>query len=126
MRESQTRGMHQKDDRGRAGEDRAVRHLRRRGYRILDRNWRVAGGEIDIVASRMGVLVICEVKTRSSTAYGHPFEAIDAAKLGRLWRLARAWKVTHPRHHGVLRVDAIAVIGKDPRTAVVEHLRDLR
>ncbi len=69
-----------KDELGRAGEERAAQHLRGNGYTVLARNWRCAQGEIDIVAARDGHLAVVEVKTRRTTAYGHPFEAIDARK----------------------------------------------
>ncbi|RWR18422.1 YraN family protein [Microbacterium enclense] len=115
-----------KDDFGRAGEERAARHLTANGFRILDRNWRCAQGELDIVAETAGMLVVVEVKTRASEAFGHPFEAIDRRKAQRLWRLALAWIAVHPdeakgRH---LRLDAIALTGPDPRTARLEHLED--
>ena len=115
-----------KDDLGRAGEERAARHLTANGYHVLDRNWRCPQGEIDIVAETESTLVMVEVKTRTSEAFGHPFEAIDRRKAARLWRLAMAWIAAHPgeaRGRG-LRVDAIALIGPDPRTARLEHLED--
>ena len=77
-------GMASKDIRGRQGEDRAARHLSAQGYDILDRNWRCAAGELDIVAAHGGDLVVVEVKTRRTEGYGHPFEAVDAAKRDRL------------------------------------------
>lgn len=118
--------MADKDDLGRAGEDRAAAHLTACGYRIIDRNWRCPQGEIDIVATREAALVVVEVKTRTSEAFGHPFEAIDRRKAERLWRLAMAWISAHPldaRGHR-LRLDAIAIVGDDPRTARLEHLED--
>ncbi|MGB4135521.1 MAG: YraN family protein [Microbacterium sp.] len=117
-----------KDDLGRAGEERAAAYLRACGYEILDRNWRCAQGEIDIVATRADALVIVEVKTRRGERYGHPFEAIDERKRRRLWRLAFAWAKEHPAAGARrrLRVDAIGLTGADPSSAVVEHLRDLR
>ncbi|MDR6865994.1 putative endonuclease [Microbacterium resistens] len=117
-----------KDDLGRAGEQRAVRHLTRQGYRILDRNWRCEHGELDIVAVRGRVLAVVEVKTRRSLAYGHPFEAVDARKRSRLWRLAHVWALRHPEvcRGRTLRIDAIGIVGEDPDTAVLEHLEDLR
>ncbi len=117
-----------KDDLGRAGEDRASAHLLQLGYTILDRNWRCPLGEIDIVAERGDLLAVVEVKTRRSTGFGHPFEAVDARKLRRLWRLARAWLDDHPERGrpGELRVQAIAVIGADPAHGEIEHLADLR
>ncbi|WP_345750450.1 YraN family protein [Microbacterium rhizophilus] len=120
--------MARKDELGRAGEERAAAHLTRCGYAILDRNWRCADGEIDIVAAKGDRLVIVEVKTRSGIAYGHPFAAIDERKLARLWRLALAWARAHPddARSRRIRVDGIAIIGGDPATGAIEHLERLR
>lgn len=117
-----------KDVLGRAGEDRAARYLESCGYRVIDRNWRVRDGELDLVVVRPGELVVVEVKTRRGEGFGHPFEAIDRRKQHRLWRLAFAWIAAHPEHAQGrrLRLDAIAIIGSDPSTASVEHLEDLR
>ncbi len=120
--------MAQKDDRGRAGEERAARHLQEHGFEVLDRNWRCAAGELDIVATDGRDLVIVEVKTRRTEWFGHPFAAVDARKRDRLWRLARAWAVAHPEsvRRRRLRLDVIGITGEDPATAVLEHLVDLR
>lgn len=117
-----------KDVLGRAGEERAARYLEQCGYAVLDRNWRISEGEIDLVVARRGDLVVVEVKTRRGEAYGHPFEAIDGRKRSRLWRLAVAWIAAHPgeAQGRRLRLDAIAIIGPDPATGVLEHLEDLR
>lgn len=116
-----------KDELGRAGEDRAVHHLSGIGYRILDRNWRTAQGELDIVARIERRLAIVEVKTRRTAAFGHPFEAVDGRKLRRLWQLAHAWAAAHPEHARGLDIviEAIGIIGADPATGELEHLRDL-
>lgn len=116
-----------KDDLGRAGEDRAARHLRSLGYSIVDRNWRCRVGEIDIVAVSPRELLVVEVKTRRGEDFGHPFEAIDAHKRARLWRLAMAWIA---EHRGIaqgrrLSFAAVGVVGADPRTARVELLLDM-
>jgi len=120
--------MADKDDRGRAGELRAERYLRDHGYLVLDRNWRCASGEIDIVALDGADLVIIEVKTRRTVSYGHPFDAVDARKRARLWRLSHSWAVAHAdaARGRRLRVDVIGVTGDDPDTARLEHLVDLR
>ena len=76
---------------GIAGEARAAAHLEQRGYRILDRNARAGGVEIDIVAARGGEIVFVEVKTRRSRAWGGGEEAVDARKQARLARGAAAW-----------------------------------
>ena len=65
---------------GRRGEGIAARYLRRCGYRILERNFRAAGAEIDLVAADRETLVFVEVKARSSGALGTPAEAVDARK----------------------------------------------
>jgi putative endonuclease len=117
--------MARKDDLGRRGEHLAARYLAARGYRILARNWRCALGEIDIVAERHGDVAIVEVKTRSSTAYGHPFDAITPAKASRLRKLAALWCEESPAKPRSLRVDAIAVLappGVSDGEAVIEHL----
>jgi Predicted endonuclease distantly related to archaeal Holliday junction resolvase len=111
-----------KDDLGRHGEHLAARFLQDVGFVILDRNWRCAHGEIDLVARDRGETVFIEVKTRSSRAFGHPFEAITARKLARLRRLAAAWCEAHPGKHGPIRIDAIAVIAPRDEPAQLEHL----
>jgi putative endonuclease len=120
--------MADKDVLGRGGEDRAAAYLRSRGYTVLDRNWRIREGEIDLVAAAGGELVVVEVKTRRSEGFGHPFEAIDRRKQSRLWRLAIAWIAAHPdeAQGRRLRLDAIAIVGPDPAVGVLEHLEDLR
>lgn len=116
-----------KDELGRAGEERASRHLRAQGYVILDRNWRCDQGEIDIVAMHDDRLCVVEVKTRRSDRYGHPFEAIDTRKRQRLWRLAFAWAQAHSdiARHRAIRLEAVGLIGADAETAHLEHLTDL-
>jgi putative endonuclease len=117
-----------KDVLGRAGEDRAARYLESCGYVVLDRNWRIRDGELDLVVARSGELVVVEVKTRRGEGFGHPFEAIDQRKQRRLWRLAVAWIEAHPEQAQGrrLRLDAVAIVGADPSTATLEHLEDLR
>lgn len=116
-----------KDDLGRAGENRAARHLEALGYTVVDRNWRCPQGEIDIVAVRERRLSVIEVKTRRTDDFGHPFEAIDARKRRRLWGLAHAWAAAHPdvaAGRG-LRLEAIGIVGADPAVGELEHLEDL-
>ncbi|MSY98262.1 MAG: YraN family protein, partial [Actinobacteria bacterium] len=68
--------MLRKDALGQYGEEVAARYLSGLGMKVIERNWRCEFGEIDIVASEGIALVVCEVKTRSSEAFGSPFEAI--------------------------------------------------
>ncbi len=70
------------------GEERAAEFLRRKGYKVLERNFRCPAGEVDIVAWEKGVLVFVEVKTRRGLAFGYPSEAVTPAKRKRLQRIA--------------------------------------
>jgi putative endonuclease len=76
---------------GRRGELFAIGWLTGRGYEVLQRNWRCALGELDVVAHDGDDLVAIEVKTRSGSGYGTPAEAVDRVKLARLYRLIHAW-----------------------------------
>jgi putative endonuclease len=111
-----------KDDLGRRGEGLAAAHLIAAGYEIVERNWRCARGEIDIVATRDDELVFVEVKTRSSLAFGHPLEAITVRKLARLRRLAAMWCEAHPEQHRSIRIDAIAIVAPAGGPVELEHL----
>ncbi|KRB38047.1 YraN family protein [Microbacterium sp. Root180] len=119
--------MADKDELGRAGEERAARYFTDAGYEVVARNWRCTAGEIDLVVVDAEHVVIAEVKTRRGEGFGHPFEAIDARKRTRLWRLACAWVAINRDvvRHRRLRIDAVAIIGTDPGTARLEHIRDM-
>ena len=115
--------MNPKDVLGRQGEQLAAEYLQRAGYRILDRNWRCADGEIDIVAAERRTLVICEVKTRSGTRYGTPLEAITRQKRNRLRRLAVRWVIAHGLLFDEVRVDVIGVLRDAAGELALEHVR---
>lgn len=73
---------------GRAGEDEAARFLESQGYRVVERNWRTARGEIDIIARRGSTAVFVEVKTRRTSTFGAPEESVTPAKARRIRALA--------------------------------------
>lgn len=110
---------------GAYGEELAAEFLIGRGMVVLDRNWRCSQGEIDLVLRDGRTLVICEVKTRSSRAFGTPHEAIRRAKIDRLHRLAAAWLETHAARPADVRLDLVAVLR--PRSGVpeIDHVRGL-
>ena len=114
--------MRAKDAVGRYGEDVAEAHVRGRGWEVLERNWRCRDGELDLVALDGEELVVVEVKTRRSTAYGHPAEAVTAVKLARVRRLAAQWLTAHDVHPRSVRVDVIAVLLPRQGAAQVDHL----
>ena len=102
--------MNAKDVLGRAGEQAAVSYLEGCGFRILDRNWRSADGEIDIVAVERHTLVVCEVKTRSGTRFGTPLDAVGRAKRARLRRLAAQWLAAHGIRFDQIRIDVLGLL----------------
>ncbi len=95
---------------GKIGESAIAHYLLERGFRILDRNWRIKDGEIDLVAkSPSGKVHFVEVKTRSTLAFGHPLEAINREKAHRLQKLALAWLVTNNHFGREYQVDVASV-----------------
>ncbi len=115
--------MHPKDELGQRGEQLAAEYLQQLGYRVLDRNYRCADGEIDIVAAEHRTLVVCEVKTRSGTRYGTPIEAVTPTKRRRLRRLAVRWVMSHGVIFDSLRVDVIGVLRSPAGDFSIEHVR---
>lgn len=111
-----------KDTVGRSGEELARTWLTHKGLEILDANWRCPIGELDIVALDGDVLAFVEVKTRTSTAFGHPAESVTRAKLARLRRLAGAWVEAHEVHASGMRIDVIAVLQRRGERPLVEHI----
>lgn len=103
---------------GHDGEELAAAWYRDHGFEIVDRNWRTTFGELDLVAVRDSELVVAEVKTRSTDAFGSPAHAVGAAKQRRLRRLALAWLAAQReqggpcghRHYDI-RFDVVAVVG---------------
>lgn len=107
---------------GAYGETLAARHLVEQGMVLLDRNWRCRHGEIDLVLRDGRVLVVCEVKTRSTDACGTPHEAVDADKVQRLRRLAAAWLRAHEVHPTDVRIDLVAVVRPRRGPSALEHV----
>jgi putative endonuclease len=108
---------------GAYGERVAVRALTAAGMHLLDRNWRCATGELDIVARDAETIVFCEVKTRRGGRFGTPAEAVRPAKVRRLRALAAMWLTTHPQFHGEVRFDVVSVWPQPAGPATVDHLR---
>jgi putative endonuclease len=114
---------------GAYGERLAARYLEESGMRVLDRNWRCDQGEIDIVAIDDRCLVIVEVKTRRSLAFGAPVEAVSPVKAARLRRLASCWLTDNRTlldsladSVAEIRIDVIGVLRPSRGPAQIEHL----
>ena len=104
----------QRRARARWAEDRVARWYEQQGFTVVARNWTMRGGELDVVATRGHVLVVCEVKARASTRFGSPIEAMTPRKVARVQRAGFAflsqWKQTHAAHWN-LRFDVATVLG---------------
>ena len=109
---------------GKYGEDRATEFLQKIGYEIIERNWRGSGGEIDIVARDRDCLVFVEVKTRTRTGFGHPFEAITTSKVQTMRKLVSQWCYGQGQSLGKVRLDAISVLIVGGRVNI-EHLKQV-
>ncbi|MEU8224996.1 YraN family protein [Kribbella sp. NPDC048915] len=108
---------------GRYGEDLAARYLSNHGFAVLERNWRCALGEIDIVAREGDTLVVCEVKTRRGLNYGSPLESITYRKLTTLRQLAGRWLQTHDLRPAEIRIDVVAVLFEPNTPPRLDHVR---
>ncbi len=108
---------------GRRGEAAAAAYLERQGMHVIDRNWRNGRGEIDIVALDGEQLVICEVKTRASTAAGQPEESVSAAKQRRLVRLAEAYVAAAGLIEPCVRFDVVSIVVLSDDRALLRHHR---
>lgn len=106
---------------GTLGEHMAARYLEMRGYRVLARNWRHRFGELDLIVLHGDAVVAVEVKTRSSTQFGHPLEAITSQKMGRLKALLAIWVSEQSRPFASIRVDAIGIVIGRPGSIEFDH-----
>lgn len=114
--------MTEKAETGKKGEEKAVEYLKKKGYQILETNWRSGKYEIDIIASQGDCLVIVEVKTRHSTFMGEPEVAVDKQKQRNLIFAANKyiWQKSVTKE---TRFDIISVVmnGEDTR---LHHIPD--
>jgi putative endonuclease len=119
--------------RGQLGERIAERHLERRGYRVIERNYRTRYGEIDLIAVGARAIVFCEVKTRLARGRSGPAGPLDAIgpdkrrrvrMMASQWLAARASDPARPRR-AELRFDAIGVtLEPGGRLVALDHLED--
>ena len=107
---------------GAAGERRAAWYYRLRGWRVVARNVRSRGGEIDLIVRRGRMLAFVEVKTRQSLTAGAGYDAVDVRKQQQLVDLASVWLARHP-HPGEVRYDILSLFWTG-RRFVVTHFAD--
>lgn len=94
---------------GKLAEDYAVKFLKGKGYRIVDRNFRGKFGEIDIVAIKDKMLIFIEVKARWSLKFGSPEEAVTPSKLWKIQKTAEYYSSLHASYPNSLRIEVVAL-----------------
>ena len=115
--------MYQRHEIGKIGEDIATRYLEQIGYEIIQRNFECKIGEIDIIAKDKEEIVFVEVKTRASTLYGQPKDAVDVTKKKHIYRTAEFYiYIRHLEKYSV-RIDVIEVYKKEAKFKV-HHIKN--
>lgn len=110
---------------GQFGEGVARRYLQEQGYEILDTNYRKRFGEVDIVARHERTIVFVEVKTRHSSRYGSPLEAVDGRKQRQLSRIAQDYLITRQLESVAARFDVIAVtLDHSNQPVTIDHIEN--
>lgn len=109
---------------GKSGEDVAAKHLRKKKYKIIERGFRLFRGEIDIIAYDKKTLVFCEVKTRQSTKFGRPEEAVTPAKQRQLRKIAEGYCAFHKLADVACRFDVLSVLFDETEGFSVDHIED--
>ena len=108
------------------GENAACLYLQKKGYQILERNFRKSYGEVDIIALDSSTLVFVEVKTRSNSSYGTPFDAISSSKLVQIKKTGEFYKfILHSELPEDMRIDAVGVIVEGKRIKSIEHIKNV-
>ena len=109
-------------DLGKRGEELAARHLVSKGYTILERNWRHARAEVDIIARHGDILALVEVKSRSGEAFGDPLDSVGREKIRMLRKAINAY-VNLKGIDLEIRFDLIGVVLEDGRERI-RHVED--
>ncbi|MBP3854889.1 MAG: YraN family protein [Ruminiclostridium sp.] len=114
-------------ERGRAGEDYVCGYLTGLGWRISERNYRIRGGEIDIIAEKGCITAFVEVKTRKFGSLADGIEAVDAKKRACILKAADRFIEEHPEADRTIRFDAAEVIittEEIPRVLEIKYYED--
>ena len=105
------------------GEDLALRYLLRRGYNLVERNYRKRRGEIDLIVRKEETLVFVEVKLRRSTGFGDPLEAVTARKQAIIRSLAEQYLAENQPDFDTVRFDVVGILATQTGTRI-EHIED--
>lgn len=108
---------------GKEGERIAEQYLKKKGYKLIERNYRCHGGELDLIVLDRRVVVFVEVKTRTGQGFGSPFEAVEYHKQKRMIQAAQFFLMEKRLHQRDARFDVVGVSWLD-REPVVEHIEN--
>ena len=107
---------------GTIGEEAAVKHLKKKGYRVVERNYRTRYGEIDIICKEEPALVFVEVKTKTGERFGEPWEMVNKRKLGQIKRMATMYLKNKRLGEPLCRIDVVGVwLDESERVEKLEH-----
>jgi putative endonuclease len=109
---------------GQTGEGAAVRYLKKKGYKIVGRRFRLLRGEIDILAYDGATLVFAEVKTRTSQAFGCPEESVTPAKQAQIRKIAQGYLAKHRLENAPCRFDVLSVMIGNDRQVMIRHFEN--
>ena len=110
---------------GKWGENLAASFLQRKGYTIIERDWKSGRRDIDIIArDEQGTVVFVEVKTRRNRVFGEPEEAIDYRKMQSL-QLAINHYLKYRRINGEVRFDIISIVSTIGTEPEINHIKDV-
>ena len=108
-----------KREEGTKGEEKAIKILKKEGYKIIEKNYRNPFGEIDIIAEEDGYLVFVEVKKRNTATYGDPFQAIDTKKKKHMIKSAMFYMKDHKCFDKRVRFDVVGIAGESIK--IIKH-----
>lgn len=106
---------------GASGEDAACTYLRSQGYRILEKNFRNALGEVDIIAQDRDTICFVEVKTRKNDGFGSPLEAVTRKKMLKLRQVALGYLKSRQISDAKARFDVVAIVEDPPSVQLVRN-----
>ena len=111
---------------GKIGEHLAANYLQKRGYRIIERNFKARYGELDLICVKDDILVFVEVKTRMGEAFGKPEESVTPRKLREVIKTAEYYKLSHSRLPDALRIDVIGIeLDEDEKIVYFNHIENV-
>ena len=111
------------NDLGKKAEDLAVEFLQKKGYKILIRNFRYQKAEIDIIAEKDSLIIVIEVKARSTDAFNLPQEAVNKRKISLIVSATNHYLEEFNKNQEV-RFDIISVLPDEKGKLVIEHITD--